>query len=61
MVEATAALVAGGWPRLFTEASKAARPFFEAQGFSVVAEQEVEVRGERLTNYRMEKRLAQSA
>ncbi len=48
-------------PRLFTEASKAARPFFEAQGFSVVAEQEVEVRGERLTNYRMEKRLAQSA
>ena len=59
VVEATAA--GRGADRLFTEASKAARPFFEAKGFTVIAEQSVEVRGQRLTNYRMEKRLAQSA
>ena len=45
-----------GLTRLFTEASLAARPFFEAKGFIVIAEQQVERRGQRLTNFRMEKR-----
>ena len=43
---------------LYTEASITARPVFEASGFIVVAPQEVTRRGETLTNYRMEKRLA---
>lgn len=43
--------------RLFTEASKTARPFFERQGFVVTVEQSVPVNGESLTNYRMEKSL----
>ena len=41
-------------PRIFAEVSITARPFFERHGFVVLAEQSVEVRGERLTNYRME-------
>lgn len=45
-------------PRLFTEASLAARPFFARHGFAVIAEQQVPLRGEVLTNFRMEKRLA---
>jgi putative acetyltransferase len=44
-------------PRLFAEVSITARPFFEAQGFRLVAEQTVQRRGEALTNYRMEKLL----
>lgn len=44
-------------PRIFAEVSITARPFFERHGFIVLAEQSVEVRGERLTNYRMERRL----
>lgn len=40
---------------LTTQASKAARPFFEARGWSVVAEQTVERSGVCLTNYRMRK------
>ncbi|MGL5699778.1 MAG: GNAT family N-acetyltransferase [Kluyvera sp.] len=40
---------------LTVDASITARPCFERQGFHVVAEQEVEVRGERFVNYRMEK------
>ncbi|MBV9430634.1 MAG: GNAT family N-acetyltransferase [Hyphomicrobiales bacterium] len=44
--------------RIFTEASITARPFFERRGFSVVARQEVSKRGQRLTNFRMEKHLA---
>jgi putative acetyltransferase len=44
--------------RLFTEASITARGFFERQGFRVIAAQDVEVRGQTLRNYRMEKRLA---
>ncbi|CAN5144771.1 hypothetical protein BH09PSE2_BH09PSE2_12140 [soil metagenome] len=59
VVEATAS--GRGVPRLFTEASKAARPFFESRGFTLITEQLVEVRGQRLVNYRMEKRLDQSA
>lgn len=44
-------------PRLYAEASITARPTFEAIGFRVIAPQTVTVRGESLTNYRMEKRL----
>jgi putative acetyltransferase len=46
---------------LYTEASITARPLFEAMGFHVVAAQTVTVRGESMTNYRMEKRLSPSA
>lgn len=42
-------------PRLFTEASITAKPFFERMGFVVVEEQSVTVRGETFVNYRMEK------
>ena len=47
----------GGLERLYTEASTTARPVFERQGFRVLASQTVIVRGESMTNYRMEKRL----
>ncbi|AME26501.1 MULTISPECIES: GNAT family N-acetyltransferase [Burkholderiaceae] len=40
-----------------TDASLTARPFFEARGFGVVRSQVVEVRGARLMNFRMQKRL----
>ncbi|MBA4191138.1 MAG: GNAT family N-acetyltransferase, partial [Planctomycetaceae bacterium] len=43
--------------RLFAEVSITARPFFERHGFTVLAEQEVVVRGVALTNYRMERHL----
>lgn len=42
-------------PRLFTEASITAVPFFEARGYVVLAKQQVPVRGILLTNFRMEK------
>jgi putative acetyltransferase len=44
-----------GLDRLYTEASITARPVFELMGFYVVAPQTVTVRGESMTNYRMEK------
>ncbi len=43
--------------RLFTEASITARPFFERKGFRVITPQTVSVRGQDMTNYRMEKTL----
>lgn len=46
-----------GLKRIFTEASLTARPFFERHGFTVLAQQSVEKRGQSLTNFRMEKRL----
>jgi len=42
-------------PRLRTDASLTARPFFEHRGFCLVAAQTVTLRGETLTNFRMEK------
>lgn len=42
--------------RLYTEASITALPFFEKRGFVVVQPQEVEYRGMKFRNYRMEKR-----
>ncbi len=47
-----------GIARLFAEVSITARPFFEAQGFVVLAPQTVTVRGEEFVNYRMERVLA---
>ncbi|HJS92154.1 MAG TPA: GNAT family N-acetyltransferase [Steroidobacteraceae bacterium] len=43
--------------RLYTEASITARAAFEAMGFRVIVPQTVTVRGESMTNFRMEKRL----
>jgi len=47
--------------RLYTEASITARPAFEAVGFRVIVPQTVALRGEVMTNYRMEKRLVAQA
>ncbi len=44
-----------GINRLHSEVSITARPFYEHFGFSVVHEQQMEVRGQVLTNYLMEK------
>ncbi|MGV3484599.1 MAG: GNAT family N-acetyltransferase [Planctomycetaceae bacterium] len=51
-VQATAAQ----WhlPRIHTQASITAKPFFLSRGFVVVSEQTVECRGVRLTNFLME-------
>jgi putative acetyltransferase len=46
-----------GLSRIFTEASITARPFFGKRGFQLVIEQVVELRGRKLTNFRMEKLL----
>nr|WP_216611626.1 GNAT family N-acetyltransferase [Vibrio splendidus] len=46
---------ARGVSRYFSEVSITARPFYEHLGFKVVNEQEVEMRGVKLTNYVMEK------
>jgi putative acetyltransferase len=46
-----------GLDRLYTEASITALPVFESVGFYVLAAQTVTVRGESMTNYRMEKQL----
>lgn len=43
--------------RFTTHASITARPFFERRGYRVVKEQQVERRGQKLTNYVMEKLL----
>lgn len=48
-----------GLARLFTEASITARPFFEAQGFAVLASQAVMCRGVEFVNYRMERVLSE--
>jgi putative acetyltransferase len=46
-----------GLPRLYLEASITARTFFERQGFVVLGQQTVTVRGVDFLNYRMERRL----
>lgn len=43
--------------RIFSEVSITAKPFFEKQGFIVVSEQTILLKGVELTNYKMEKRL----
>jgi len=52
-----AAARAGGLSRIFTEASITARPFFERRGFRLIAAQSVAIRGQVLTNFRMDKLL----
>ena len=47
-----------GVRRLFTEASITARPFFESQGFDVLAPQVVVLRGVEFRNDRMSRQLA---
>lgn len=44
-----------GVNRVYAEVSITAKPFFESQGFVVLQEQQVLIRGINLTNYRMEK------
>ncbi len=44
-----------GIKRFYSEVSITARPFYEHFGFEVVKAQEVEVRGQRLRNFVMEK------
>ncbi|MCC0176602.1 GNAT family N-acetyltransferase [Waterburya agarophytonicola K14] len=44
-------------PRLYLEASITAKPFFIHQGFVKLKKQQVVCRGEKFTNYLMEKRL----
>ena len=48
-----------GLVRLLVEASITARPFFESQGFAVLAPQVVVCRGVEFVNYRMERMLAE--
>ena len=50
---ASADMRRSGVPRLSTEASLAARPFFERQGFTVVGEEEVLRQGVALRRFRM--------
>lgn len=54
----TAAL-GDGLPRVFTEASLTAQPFFEKRGFQTLEQQQVAVRGQTFTNFRMEKMIGQ--
>jgi putative acetyltransferase len=44
-----------GIERLYSHVSITAKPFFEHFGFQVLTEQQVEIRGQVLTNYVMEK------
>lgn len=55
--ELEAAVRAKGLARLSTDASRIAKPFFLSRGFTLVAAQEVERRGVRIENFRMEKAL----
>jgi putative acetyltransferase len=58
LATAEAAARTQGLRRIFTEASITAKPFFERRGFSVIAPQLVEIRGQTLRNFRMGKTLA---
>ncbi|MFM2611698.1 GNAT family N-acetyltransferase [Vibrio campbellii] len=48
---------AKGLDRIYSEVSITACPFYEHMGFTVVNEQQIEVRGATLTNYVMERHL----
>ena len=47
-----------GFDLLTTQASRIAKPFFLRRGFTVLAAQRIERGGQRIENFRMEKRLA---
>ena len=49
-----------GLTQLFVEASITARPFFEAQGFTILSPQVVRCRGVEFVNFRMEHLIASS-
>ena len=57
---AKAALIDAGVPRIFTEASLAARPFFERCGFRVDREELVDCGGVKLRRFVMHKEIAMS-
>ena len=46
-----------GISRLYSEVSITARPFYERMGFNLVREQQVEMRGQLMTNFFMEQYL----
>ena len=46
-----------GYDHITTEASLTAKPFFLKQGFTVDEEQQVERRGQKLTNFKMSKKI----
>lgn len=48
-----------GFRRIYTEASRTARPFFDRKGFRVITAQTVEKRGQSLENFLMEKLYAE--
>ena len=54
------ALGVAGISEIFTEASLAARPFFEHHGFRLNAEELVECRGARLRRFRMHKQISKA-
>ena len=56
LCDALEALAVAG--AIHTDASVTARPFFEGRGYRVIREQQVERRGVKLANFRMEKRCA---
>ena len=45
------------YDRIYSDASHWAKPFFEANGFLEIAENEVERKGIKLTNFRMERHI----
>jgi putative acetyltransferase len=46
--------------QLYSNVSVTAKPFFTSQGFEVVKEQSISIRGQELLNFRMQKLLEQS-
>ena len=46
-----------GITRYYSEVSITAKPFYERFGFTVISEQKVQVRGQTLTNFMMEKHM----
>lgn len=50
-----------GLDRLYAEVSITARPLFDGRGFAIIAPQLVEIRGQTLRNYKMEKLLGETS
>lgn len=46
-----------GVESIITDASITARPFFEKRGYKVIKEQQVELRGQIFTNFKMSKNI----
>lgn len=56
--ELVARATTAGIPKLYVEASELARGLFERKGFALVRRRDFELRGVRIHNYAMERRLA---